>query len=111
VAVLFVAALFVQLTHAGIDIFLMLVAGFILLVLERTLGDWIAESVGAPATVLIFTVLAGLGSPVCAELRWTREGEPALRGRRIPGLPSRLFRRRRAVADGGWPTGRQNNRG
>src|SRR6266545_3970961 len=60
VAVLFVAALFVQLTHAGIDIFLMLVAGFILLVLERTLGDWIAESVGAPATVLIFTVLAGL---------------------------------------------------
>src|SRR6266545_1681815 len=60
VAVLFVAALFVQLTHAGIDIFLMLVAGFILLVLERTLGDWIAESVGAPATVLIFAVLAGL---------------------------------------------------
>jgi hypothetical protein len=60
VAVLFVAALFVQLTHAGIDIFLMLAAGFVLLVLERTLGDWIAESVGAPATVLIFTVLAGL---------------------------------------------------
>jgi hypothetical protein len=59
-AVLFVAALFVQLTHAGIDVFLMLAAGFVLLVLERTLGDWIAESVGAPATVLIFTVFAGL---------------------------------------------------
>jgi hypothetical protein len=60
VAVLFVTALFVQFTHAGIDIFLMLAAGFVLLVLERTLGDWIAESVGAPAAALIFTLLAGL---------------------------------------------------
>jgi len=60
VAVLFVAALFVQLTHAGIDLFLMLAAGFVLLILERTLGDWIAESVGAPGTVLIFALLAAL---------------------------------------------------
>jgi hypothetical protein len=60
IAVLFVAALFVQLTHAGIDLFLMLAAGFVLLVLERTLGDWIAESVGAPGTVLIFALLAAL---------------------------------------------------
>ena len=49
-AVLFVAALLVQLTHAGIDIFLVLAAIFVLLVLERTLGDWIAESVGAAGT-------------------------------------------------------------
>jgi hypothetical protein len=60
IALLFVAAVFVQLTHAGIDLFLMLAGGFVLLVLERTLGDWIAESVGAPGTVLIFASLAAL---------------------------------------------------
>jgi len=58
--VLFVAAVLVQLTHAGIDLFLMLVAGFVLLVLERTLGDWIAETVGAPGAALIFTLFAAL---------------------------------------------------
>jgi len=60
-AILFVAALAVQFTHTGIDIFLVLVAGFVLLVLERTLGDWIAESLGPPATVLVFALLASLG--------------------------------------------------
>src|SRR5947209_10604657 len=59
-AVLFVAALVVQLTHAGIDIFLVLAAAFVLLVLERTLGDWIAESVGAAGTALIFALFAAL---------------------------------------------------
>ena len=59
-AILFVAALSVQFTHTGIDIFLVLVAGFVLLVLERTLGDWIAESLGPPATVLVFALLASL---------------------------------------------------
>src|SRR5438477_2824505 len=59
-AVLFIAALLVQLTHAGIDIFLVLAAIFVLLVLERTLGDWIAESVGAAGTALIFALVAAL---------------------------------------------------
>jgi hypothetical protein len=59
-AVLFVAALAVQMTHTGIDVFLVLVTGFVLLVLERTLGDWIAESIGAPATALVFAIFAAL---------------------------------------------------
>jgi hypothetical protein len=59
-AVLFVAALAVQITHTGIDVFLVLVSGFALLVLERTLGDWIAESIGAPATALVFAIFAAL---------------------------------------------------
>jgi hypothetical protein len=59
-AILVGAALTVQFTHTGIDIFLVLVAGFVLLVLERTLGDWIAESLGPPATVLVFALLASL---------------------------------------------------
>src|SRR6476620_6874276 len=59
-AVLFVAALAVQVTHTGIDIFLVLFSGFVLLVVERTLGDWIAESIGAPATALVFAIVAAL---------------------------------------------------
>ena len=40
------ATVVVQTTRSGIDILALLVAGFILLLLERTLGDWVAESVG-----------------------------------------------------------------
>lgn len=57
-AVLLATAILVQLTHRGIDVLLALAAGFILLALERTLGDWLAESLGEPATVLLFTLLA-----------------------------------------------------
>lgn len=57
-AVLLVTAILVQLTHRGIDILLALAAGFVLLSVERTLGDWIAESVGEPATILLFALVA-----------------------------------------------------
>lgn len=57
-AVLLATAILVQLTHRGIDVLLALAAGFILLTLERTLGDWIAESLGEPATVLLFALIA-----------------------------------------------------
>lgn len=57
-AVLLATAILVQLTHRGIDILLALAAGFVLLSVERTLGDWIAESVGEPATILLFALVA-----------------------------------------------------
>lgn len=60
-SVVLVTAILVQVTHRGIDVLLALAAGLILLVLERTLGDWFAESLGEPATVLLFVLIAALG--------------------------------------------------
>ena len=54
------ATVVVQTTRSGIDILALLIAGFILLVLERTLGDWVAESVGPAPTALIFALVAGI---------------------------------------------------
>jgi hypothetical protein len=55
-------AIFVQTTHSGVDVLVVLVAGFALLVLERTLGDWIADTLGSGPAALIFAgmALAGL---------------------------------------------------
>jgi hypothetical protein len=56
-----VAAVVVQTTRIGIDILALLVAGFLLLLVERTVGDWVAERVGPAWTALLFAVVAGLG--------------------------------------------------
>jgi hypothetical protein len=57
-----VCALFVLTTHSGVDVLAVLTAGFVLLLLERTLGDWIAETLGSGPAALIFAgiALAGL---------------------------------------------------
>ncbi len=56
-----IAGVAVQTTRSGIDILALLVAGFVLLLIERTLGDWVAETLGpVPATVL-FAAVAVLG--------------------------------------------------
>jgi hypothetical protein len=54
------ATIVVQMTRSGIDILALLMAGFTLLLLERTLGDWVAESVGPAPTALIFALVAGM---------------------------------------------------
>lgn len=54
------ATVVVQMTRSGIDILALLMAGFMLLLLERTLGDWVAESVGPAPTALIFALVAGM---------------------------------------------------
>ncbi len=56
-----VAAVVVQTTRIGIDILALLVAGFLLLLVERTVGDWVAERVGPAWTAFLFAVVAGLG--------------------------------------------------
>src|SRR5215212_9148575 len=56
-----VAAIVVQTTRSGIDVLALLVAGFALLVLERTLGDWVADTLGPVPTTLLFAALAALG--------------------------------------------------
>jgi hypothetical protein len=55
-----VAAIVVEVTRTGVDILALLVGGFLLLVIERTLGDWIADSLGPLPTVLIFIAIASL---------------------------------------------------
>ena len=55
------AAVTVQLTGAGVDVLALMVAGFFLLLLERTLGDWIADSLGSAATALVFAGVAACG--------------------------------------------------
>ena len=60
-ATLLVATLAVLITHTGIDLLGLLVALAVLLLIERTLGDWIADNVGPLTTVVIFTGVAALG--------------------------------------------------
>jgi hypothetical protein len=56
-----VAAIVVEATRTGIDVLALLIAAFLLLVIERTLGDWVADSLGPAPTVLIFVAIAALG--------------------------------------------------
>jgi hypothetical protein len=56
--VLFLAAVPVQVTGTGIDLYGLLVVGVLLLVAERTAGDWVANMVGPVGTALIFAVVA-----------------------------------------------------
>ena len=58
---LLVAAVAVQVTRTGVDILALLVGGFVLLLIERTLGDWVADTLGPIPTVLVFIAVAGLG--------------------------------------------------
>src|SRR5262245_56820924 len=55
------AALTVQITRTGVDVLALMLAGFLLLLLERTVGDWIAESLGPATTALVFAAVAGFG--------------------------------------------------
>jgi len=55
------AAVTVQITRTGVDVLALMTAGFILLLLERTVGDWIADSLGPAATALVFAGIAALG--------------------------------------------------
>ena len=55
------AAVTVQITRTGVDVLALMLAGFILLLLERTICDWIAESLGPAATAFVFAVIAALG--------------------------------------------------
>lgn len=56
-----VATVAVQLTRSGVDVLAVLVAGFLLLVLERTAGDWIADTVGEAPVAVLFGCIAVLG--------------------------------------------------
>lgn len=60
-ATLLVAVIAVLITHTGIDLLGLLVALVVLLLIERTLGDWIADNVGPVTTVVVFTGVAVLG--------------------------------------------------
>lgn len=53
-----VAAVAVQVTGTGLDILLLLVVGLVVILLERTLGDWLGEMIGAGfSAVLLGTAL------------------------------------------------------
>ena len=52
---------YVRITHNGIDILALLFAGFLLLILERTLGDSLAERTGPVGTAIVFSTIAALG--------------------------------------------------
>jgi hypothetical protein len=59
--ILLLAGIPVQLTGAGIDLFALLTGGVALFVLDRTLGDAVAEYVGPLGTALLFTAFAAIG--------------------------------------------------
>ena len=59
--VLILAGVPVQFTGTGIDVFVLLTAGTVLFVLERTLGDAVAEFVGPVGAALIFCAIGGIG--------------------------------------------------
>jgi hypothetical protein len=55
------AGVVVQSTKSGIDILALLVAAFALLLLERTVGDWVADTLGPLPTALLFGAIAVIG--------------------------------------------------
>ena len=55
-----VTAAIVQVTRSGVDILALMVGGFVLLLIERTLGDWVAESVGPATAAVLFAGVAAL---------------------------------------------------
>jgi hypothetical protein len=55
------AAIVVQTTKSGVDILALLVAAFALLLLERTVGDWVADTLGPLPTALLFGAIAVVG--------------------------------------------------
>ena len=55
------AAITVQCDRTGVDVLGLLIAAFMLLLVERTLGDWIAESLGPAATAFVFAAVAASG--------------------------------------------------
>jgi hypothetical protein len=59
--VLLLAAVPVQVTGSGIDLYALLLAGVLLLVVERTLGDWVANVLGPAGTALAFAIVAAGG--------------------------------------------------
>ncbi|HWK11019.1 MAG TPA: hypothetical protein VNR64_13260, partial [Vicinamibacterales bacterium] len=59
--VLLLAAVPVQVTGKGIDLYVMLCAGVALLVVERTVGDWVADFLGPAGTALAFAIVAAGG--------------------------------------------------
>jgi hypothetical protein len=56
-----VGAIVVQVTRTGVDVLALLVALFVLLLIERTIGDWVADSLGPVTAILIFIAMAALG--------------------------------------------------
>ena len=58
---LLVAAVAVQVTRTGAPYPRAARGGFVLLLIERTLGDWVADTLGPIPTVLVFIAVAGLG--------------------------------------------------
>jgi hypothetical protein len=61
VGVLVLAAVPVQVTGSGIDLYALLFAGVLLLVVERTAGDWVANVLGPAGTALAFAIVAAAG--------------------------------------------------
>jgi hypothetical protein len=61
IGVLLLAAVPVQVTGSGIDLYALLVAGVLLLVAERTAGDWVANLLGPAGTALAFALVAAAG--------------------------------------------------
>jgi hypothetical protein len=59
--VLVLAAVPVQVTGKGIDLYALLSAGVLLLVVERTVGDWVANVLGPIGTALAFAIVAAAG--------------------------------------------------
>ena len=59
--VLVVAGAVVQSTGVGIDLFALLLAGSLLFVLERTVGDGVAELIGPVGAAVLFCAIALLG--------------------------------------------------
>ena len=82
-----VAAVFVQTTRSGLDILALLVAGFALLLIERTLGDWIADTLGSGPAALVFAGIA-----VAALLYVTSVSGRATAGRFFAAAEGRGYR-------------------
>ena len=52
-------ALIVELSRTGVDILLLVIVGFAVILIERTVGDWLGELLGSARSAIVLTVCLG----------------------------------------------------
>ena len=86
-------ALWVQVTHRGIDVLFLGVAALLVVLLERSIGDWLGEAIGAvPAGLTFVVVIAGSAWLLLESSAGRGQTESFFRGAERRGYSTVLFK-------------------
>ena len=98
-----VGGVIVQMTKSGVDILALLAAAFVLLLLERTLGDWVADTLGPVPTALLFVAMAIAGVVFVSSESGRGRASRFFAAAEARGYHTVYFKFDRPPADGGIP--------